>query len=124
MSGETILIVEDSPTERALIQSALQSSGFRLLTAADGDEAMAKIQAERPSLVLLDVVLPGKNGFQLCRQLKTTAETKAIKVVMLTSKNQDSDRFWGLKQGADDYVTKPFDANSLVATLRRQLAVA
>ncbi|HRC86066.1 MAG TPA: response regulator [Thermoanaerobaculia bacterium] len=124
MAGETILIVEDSPTERALIQTALQSSGFRLLTAADGDEAMAKIQTERPSLVLLDVVLPGQNGFQLCRQLKTAAETKAIKVVMLTSKNQDSDRFWGLKQGADDYVTKPFDANSLLATLRRQLAAA
>jgi DNA-binding response OmpR family regulator len=122
VAGETILVVDDSPTERALITSALADSGYRVLVAADSEEAMAKVAVERPHLILLDVVMPGKNGYQLCRELKNTQTTKAIKVILLTSKGQDADRFWGLRQGADDYLTKPFDPGSLLSAMRRQLA--
>ncbi len=121
MSGETILVVDDSPTELSLIADALTGKGYRLVTAADGDEALEKAQEIHPSLILLDVILPKKNGFQVCRQLKTAPDTKEIPIVLVTSKSQDSDRFWGIKQGADDYITKPFGAQDLLASIRKHL---
>lgn len=111
---QTILVVDDSPTELKLVSRALQTKGFRVVTAVDGDEALAKAATDKPDLIVLDVVLPKKNGFQVCRQLKTTADTKAIKVLLLTSKNQESDRFWGMKQGADGYMTKPINEEELL----------
>lgn len=117
-----ILVVEDSPTERQLIQRALETQGFRVITLGDGSEITKAAQRDRPGLILLDVVLPGANGFQLCRQLKSAPETKDIAVVLLTSKSQDSDRFWGLKQGADEYLTKPFKNEDLLAAVRRHYA--
>lgn len=119
MPNETILVVDDSPTEQKLVAAALTLKGFRVITAADGDEAIAKASKEQPSLVVLDVVMPKKNGFQVCRHLKTTDETKNIKVLLLTSKSQDSDRFWGLKQGADAYLTKPFNDADLIANIAK-----
>lgn len=121
MSKETILIVDDSPTELKLVAKALTSKGYRVVTAVDGDDALTKAAAERPRLVVLDVVLPKKNGFQVCRSLKTAPETKDIKILMLTSKSQDSDRFWGLKQGADGYMTKPFVEDELFASVNKLL---
>ncbi len=121
MPSGKILVVEDSPTEMTLATSALQGRGYRIATAADGEEALKKIQDDRPDLVLLDVVLPGKNGFQICREIKSKAETKAIKVVLVTSKNQESDRFWGMKQGADEYLTKPYSNDDLLALVSRQI---
>jgi twitching motility two-component system response regulator PilH len=103
-----ILVVDDSPTMRQLMTDALHGQGYQIITANDGEEALHKATTELPDLVLLDVVMPGKNGFQVCRQLKTDTATKHIKVIMVTSKNQKSDRFWGLKQGADAYLAKPF----------------
>ena len=88
-----------------------------MITAVDGEEALAKASAERPDLIVLDVILPKKNGFQVCRQLKAAPDTKAIPVVLLTSKSQASDRFWGMKQGADGYLTKPYAEADLLATL-------
>lgn len=114
-----ILVVEDSPTERQLIQRALEGLGFRVVTLNDGNDIVKTVQRDKPGLILLDVVLPGANGFQLCRQLKTTPETKDVKVVLLTSKAQESDRFWGIKQGADEYLTKPFKNDDLAAAVRR-----
>jgi DNA-binding response OmpR family regulator len=114
-----ILVVEDSPTERQLIQRALEGLGFRVVTLNDGNDIVKTVQRDKPGLILLDVVLPGANGFQLCRQLKTTPETKDVKVVLLTSKAQESDRFWGMKQGADEYLTKPFKNDDLAAAVRR-----
>ena len=108
MSEKTILVVDDSPTDLSLMTSPLQEQGFRVITAQDGEEALEMAEKEMPSLIVLDVVLPKKNGFQVCRQLKTTPQTEGIKILLLTSKTQDSDRFWGLKQGADEYMTKPF----------------
>jgi twitching motility two-component system response regulator PilH len=109
-----ILIVDDSPTVRELITDALKSKGFQILTASDGEKAINIAQKESPNLILLDVVMPGQNGFQVCRQLKTGDLTKDIKVILVTSKNQKSDRFWGLKQGADDYLIKPFEKSDLL----------
>lgn len=121
MTGGKILVVDDSPTALRLTKNALSGRGFQILTAADGEEALVVAASERPDLILLDVILPKKNGFQVCRQLKTNAGTREIKVVLVTSKTQDSDRFWGLKQGADGYLTKPFGEEALLAAVAQQI---
>ncbi len=121
MTQETILLVDDSPTEMSLMLKALGDKGYRLVTATDGEGALEKAQQEQPKLILLDVILPKKNGFQVCRQLKTSPDTKDIRIVLVTSKTQDSDRFWGLKQGADEYLTKPFDQEELDRTVNKYL---
>ena len=121
MSIKRILVVDDSPTELFLIAAPLLAGGFEVITASDGDEALAKVSSERPDLILLDVVLPKQNGYQVCRALKRSPETSPIPVIMLTGKNQPSDRFWGLRQGADDYLTKPFLPDALVGSVRRFL---
>jgi twitching motility two-component system response regulator PilH len=116
-----ILVVDDSPTARAFIVDTLSGKGYHILTAVDGEEALDKASTERPDLILLDVVMPGKKGFHVCRQLKAEATTKSIKIIMVTSKNQQSDRMWGLKQGADAYLTKPFDTAELLGTIAKCL---
>jgi twitching motility two-component system response regulator PilH len=123
MTGN-ILVVEDSPTERQLIRKMLEEKGYRVAEAVDGNAALAAVQREKPALLLLDVVLPGPNGFQICRQLKSSPDTRDIRIVMMSSKNQEADRFWGLKQGADEYLVKPFKSEDLLASVKRQLIVA
>ncbi|MGE3540601.1 MAG: PleD family two-component system response regulator [Candidatus Tectimicrobiota bacterium] len=117
----TILVVDDSPTARKAITDALSGAGHRIITATDGDEALRKALQEHPDLILLDIVMPGKNGFQVCRQLKMDTATKDIKIILVTSKDQASDRFWGLKQGADAYITKPFVEAELRASVAQCL---
>ncbi len=119
MASATILVVDDSPTDIKLVSGALQAQGYRVLTATNGDEAMDKAIREQPALVVLDVVMPKQNGYQVCRALKSTPQTQGIKVILLTSKNQASDKFWGLKQGADVYLTKPFVDDELVKSVRQ-----
>jgi twitching motility two-component system response regulator PilH len=109
MAGKKILVVDDSPTQLKLTTVALQGQGYEILTAMDGEEAMEKVHADKPDLVVLDVVMPRMDGFQVCRKMKASAEMQHIPVIMLTSKNQKADEFWGKKQGADMYLTKPFD---------------
>lgn len=121
MPTDTILVVEDSATDLRLMTGALQPKGYQLHTATDGAEALEKAKNLHPRLIVLDVVLPKVNGFQVCRQLKTAPETRDIKVLMVTSKNQETDRFWGLKQGADEYLAKPFDAEQLQTAVARLL---
>jgi twitching motility two-component system response regulator PilH len=121
MANSKILVVEDSPTYLRNIVDILQGNGCEVITAVDGEEALEKAVKENPSLIVLDVILPKKNGFQVCRQLKTSPDTQDIKILMITSKSQDSDRFWGLKQGADEYMTKPIDDNELVTTVAKLL---
>ncbi len=118
MASDLILVVDDSPTEQRIVAAALQGK-YRFVTAADGEEAIEKATKELPRLVILDVVMPKKNGYQVCRHLKTTQETKDIRVIMLTTKDQEVDKFWGMKQGADAYLTKPFSTEELLATIGR-----
>lgn len=115
MASQKILVVDDSPTDLRLVSAPLQGQGYHVITAVDGEEALEKAAREHPSVIVLDIILPKKNGFQVCRQLKTSSDTKDIKILMLSSKSQDSDRYWGLKQGADGYITKPFTDEDLVS---------
>jgi twitching motility two-component system response regulator PilH len=118
---KTILVVEDSPTQLQSVKNALQARGYHVITAATGEEGLEKARKELPELVVLDVILPGKSGFQVCRDLKTSPETQQMSVIMLTSKDQESDRFWGMRQGADEYLTKPCTEGDLLASVARQL---
>jgi twitching motility two-component system response regulator PilH len=117
----TILVVDDSPTTLKLVTKTLTATGHHIITAGDGEEALQKAETEHPDLMVLDVVMPHKNGYQVCRQLKTNATTKNIKIILLTSKDQQVDRFWGMKQGADAYITKPFEEAELLATVTQLL---
>ncbi len=120
--AKKLLIVDDSPTELKLIMDVFSGPEYTLVTAGDGEEGVAKAGAERPDLIILDVVMPKMNGFQACRTIKSAPETQSIPVILLTSKNQKSDEFWGKKQGADVYLTKPFDAAELLKAVNGLLA--
>jgi CheY-like chemotaxis protein len=116
-----VLVVDDSPTERALTKSRLQKRGYAVTTAIDGEDALAKVASERPPLIVLDIIMPKMNGYQVLRYLKSTPETRDIKVILVSSKDQESDRFWGLKQGADEYIAKPYPEEALLAAVARHL---
>jgi twitching motility two-component system response regulator PilH len=110
-----IMIVDDSPTEVHVMKTALEKHGFQTLSAADGSECLSLVQEVKPDLIFMDVVMPGLNGFQATRTLSRDPKTKAIPVVMVTTKDQESDRVWGMRQGAVDYLVKPVDGADLVA---------
>ncbi|WAL59271.1 response regulator transcription factor [Thermocoleostomius sinensis] len=115
----TALIVEDSMTDLQIFVRCLQESGINVLIAQSGEEAIATITKQKPDVVVLDVVLPGCSGFEVCRKLKTEAETSHIPIVICSTKGSQMDRFWGLKQGADAYLAKPVDQDELVQTIRQ-----
>jgi DNA-binding response OmpR family regulator len=119
MPGQKILVVDDSWTELTMIVAPLRDNGFDVITAVDGDEAYEKTFKERPQCIVLDVVLPKQSGFQVCRKLKSSEASRHIPIILLTNKNTALDRNWGMRQGADLYITKPFDSNELVASIRR-----
>src|SRR5262245_20207309 len=119
MANQTILIADDSPTELRMVVTALQNKGYQIVTAGDGEEAIEKATSALPRLAILDIIMPKKNGFQVLRHIRTTPETKEMKVLLLCSKNQESDKFWGLKQGADAYMTKPFENDALVEAVSK-----
>jgi twitching motility two-component system response regulator PilH len=114
-----ILIVDDSPAEARLMQALLTRAGYSSVAVHDPTRLEQMIDSEQPNLILLDVVMPQRNGFQACRELKGKAEYAAIPVVMVTSKNSESDKFWGKEQGADGYVVKPFKNDDLLGTVRK-----
>jgi twitching motility two-component system response regulator PilH len=117
-----VLIVDDSPTDVHVMQTALEQSGFTTAAAADGGEAIRKARELRPDLILMDIVMPGVNGFQATRELASDPETRTIPVIMISSKSQESDRVWGLRQGAVDYLVKPVSAEQLVRKAQAALA--
>ena len=121
MRKAKVMVVDDSPTELKLMSEPFLSQGYELITATDGEEALKKVKSERPDLIVLDVVMPKLNGFNVCRHIKKSAELNGVKVILLTNKNQESDKFWGEKQGADAYMTKPFNGEELLATASRLL---
>jgi twitching motility two-component system response regulator PilH len=117
MAATKILVVDDSPTQRFFIADLLQRRGYQVVTAGDGDEALAKIRTERPALIVMDVVMPGRSGFQMTRALTRDPATQEIPVILCTTKSTDTDRIWGLRQGAREYVVKPVDAEELLAKI-------
>jgi twitching motility two-component system response regulator PilH len=117
MPVKKILIVDDSPTDRQFLLEVLSKAGYQCVTAESGDEAIAKSKTEQPDLILMDVVMPGTSGFQATRAITRDEATKHIPIIMCTSKNQETDKIWGLRQGARDYLMKPIDAKALVAKI-------
>ena len=119
VSPARVLVVDDSPTDRQIVTTLLQKQGYEVTTAVDGEDALEKVAADRPPLIVLDIVLPKMNGYQVLRRLKTAPETRDIKVILVSSKSQESDRFWGLKQGANDYIVKPYPDDALLTAVAR-----
>ena len=118
---QRILVVDDSPTEQNVIRQPLEASGYQVVIASGGEEGLERMESEPFDLLVLDVIMPGKNGFQICRQIRRDTRWADLPILMVTSKDQDADRFWGLKQGATEYITKPFNANDLVTAVRRHI---
>lgn len=114
----TVLVVEDTLTQAEIITSTLQSAGFTTSVANSSEDAKIKISQQKPDLIVLDVVLPGESGFELCRELKEKSETKDIPIVLCSTKNGEMDKFWGMKQGASAYLTKPVDREELIRTAK------
>jgi DNA-binding response OmpR family regulator len=119
MARGKILIVDDSPTDLTVMATPIRRDGYGVVTAHDGEEALARLEREAFDLVLLDVIMPGVNGFQLCRSLRRDPRHARLPIVLVTSKNQEFDRYWGLKQGANEYIIKPFSNEQLLAAVRR-----
>jgi len=115
---KTILIIDDSPTETHIVKGILEKGGYQVLTAADGESGVAAAIDAKPDLILMDVVMPGLNGFQATRQLSRNPETESIPIIMVTTKSQETDRAWGLRQGAQEYVVKPVAAGELLGKIR------
>jgi twitching motility two-component system response regulator PilH len=118
---QRILVVDDSPTEQKVIRQPLEAAGYHVVIASNGDEGLVRLEHEPFDALVLDVVMPGKNGFQLCRQIRRDSRWSDLPILMVTSKDQDADRFWGMKQGATEYITKPFDPDELISAVRRHV---
>jgi twitching motility two-component system response regulator PilH len=118
MPIQKILLVDDSKTELHHLSELLGKRGFDVRTAENGEDAMKRLGEETPDLILMDVVMPGQNGFQLTRAITRDPRFSRVPVIMCTSKNQETDKVWGMRQGAKDYIVKPVDANELMAKIR------
>jgi twitching motility two-component system response regulator PilH len=118
MAIQNILVVDDSKTELYHLSDILGKRGYRVRTAENGDEALRRLGEETPDLILMDVVMPGQNGFQLTRAITRDPRFASVPVIMCTSKNQETDKVWGMRQGARDYIVKPVNAEELVAKIR------
>lgn len=118
----TVLVVEDAPSEMALMSHYLKEEGFSVIGAVTGQEGLDKAISQRPDVIVTDVVMPGISGFELCRALKRTPETQAVPIVICSSKKQNIDRLWGMKQGAKVYLTKPYTRDELIEAVKTVLA--
>jgi twitching motility two-component system response regulator PilH len=119
-----IMIIDDSPTDTHILQKILEKNGYQTVTAQNGDEGIEVARRERPALILMDVVMPGLNGFQATRELTTNPETSTIPVIIVTRKDQKVDRVWGMRQGARDYLTKPVNESTLMSLINETLSAA
>ncbi|NET39082.1 MAG: response regulator [Cyanothece sp. SIO1E1] len=116
-----VLIVDDSAMSREMIADLLEKIGLDIVEAIDGIEAQEKIQTVQPDLVVMDIVMPNMNGYELCRWLKNNPTTQGVPVVICSSKGEEFDRYWGMKQGADAYIAKPFRPVEMVETVKQLL---
>ncbi|MBI2609383.1 MAG: response regulator [Deltaproteobacteria bacterium] len=121
MDKKKVLIIDDEQDLIDLLTLRLENEGYEVSAALNGTEGLEKIKSEKPDIVLLDVMMPELNGYQVCRKLKQDDNLKDIPVVMLTAKAQESDKFWGMEIGADDYVTKPFEFSQLSEVIKKYL---
>jgi twitching motility two-component system response regulator PilH len=117
-----ILVVDDTPSTRQLISGYLQDNGYEVIEALNGKDALEKAIQNKPDIVITDVVMPEMNGFELCRSLKKNPATQNLRIVVCTSKNQDIDRLWGMRQGADVYLTKPFTQDDIMQAVESVVA--
>ena len=115
----TALIIDDVQTDLMILTSYLETLGWRVIAAMNGEEALTYLSSNKPDIVFLDVVLPGRSGFEICRAIKSQTDTQQIPVVMCSTKNTDMDRFWGLKQGADLYLTKPVNRQDFTTAIQK-----
>ncbi len=120
MTG-TILIADDSPNIREILQMNLETLGYRVVVAEDGERAMQQLQSEKPDLMIVDVMMPKVNGFQICRKVKSNPATQTTPIILLTARSQQEDVFWGKDCGADEYLTKPFSTKDIETTIARLL---
>src|SRR5687768_17489251 len=118
MAIQKVLVVDDSKTELMFMTDLLQKNGFAVKTAENAEDALRKLAEDKPDLILMDVVMPGQNGFQLTRSITRDPRFTDIPVIMCTSKNLETDRVWGMRQGASDYIVKPVDAEELVSKIK------
>jgi len=118
----TVLIIDDSPTELHLFQDMLEKNGFDTLVADSGEEGIRQAQTARPDCILMDVVMPGMNGFQATRKLTQDPKTSTIPVIMITTKDQETDKIWGMRQGAVEYLVKPITSKQLVSKINSVMA--
>jgi twitching motility two-component system response regulator PilH len=118
MTIKKVLLVDDSKTELHHLSDMLSKRGYSVRTAENGEEAMRRLAEDKPDLILMDVVMPGQNGFQLTRAITRDPAFADVPVIMCTSKNQETDRVWGMRQGARDYVVKPVVADELIAKIK------
>lgn len=114
----TILVVDDANSERELVSKYLREAGYKVINATNGKEALQKASEQNPDIVVTDVVMPEMNGFELCRSLKKNPKTQKLPIVVCTSKNQEIDRLWGMRQGADVYITKPFTQAEILQAVK------
>ena len=114
MAIRKILIVDDSPTERHVLNDMLTKSGYEVVASDNGEDAILKAKSLKPDLILMDVVMPGLNGFQATRAISRDPETRAIPIILCTSKSQETDKIWGMRQGARDYIVKPINRDELL----------
>ncbi|HWR98727.1 MAG TPA: response regulator, partial [Candidatus Methanoperedens sp.] len=124
MTAKRILVADDNANIRKVVKMGFEALGYAVLTAEDGIRAMALVRAERPDLVLLDVMMPGKSGYDVCAEMKGDPALRSIPVVMLTAKNLEEDRYWGRELGADEYITKPYDPEELERIVEKIFALA
>ena len=118
MPIQKILIVDDSKTELHHLSEILGKKGYSVRTAENGEEALSRLAEEKPDLILMDVVMPGQNGFQLTRAITRDPRFADVPVIMCTSKNQETDKVWGMRQGARDYIVKPVNTEELIAKIK------
>ncbi|MGR3278652.1 response regulator [Acaryochloris marina NIES-2412] len=115
---KTVLVVDDSPAELKLMCLYLKEAGYLVVSTDDAKDALSKAETQKPDLVITDVVMPGMSGFELCRSLKKNEATQQLPVIICTTKNQDLDKLWGKKQGADEYVTKPYTREDFIKAVK------
>lgn len=121
MGIQKILVVDDSKTELHFLSDVLTKRGYQVRTAENGEDAMRRLGEDKPDLILMDVVMPGQNGFQLTRSITRDSRFTGVPVIMCTSKNQETDKVWGMRQGAKAYITKPFTENQLIDVINSLL---